>query len=49
MAMIFRFEDIQAWQQARQWVKMIYKLTGSGVFSKDYGLPIKFSVHRFQQ
>jgi hypothetical protein len=38
MAMISRFEDIQAWQEARQLVKMIYKLTGSGTFSKDYGL-----------
>ena len=38
MAMISRFEDIQAWQEARQLVKMIYKLTSSGTFSKDYGL-----------
>ena len=38
MAMISRFEDIQAWQEARQLVKMVYKLTCSGMFSKDYGL-----------
>ncbi|HEX6270218.1 MAG TPA: four helix bundle protein [Anaerolineales bacterium] len=38
MAMISRFEDIQAWQEARQLVKMVYKLTCVGMFSKDYGL-----------
>ncbi|HUG34540.1 MAG TPA: four helix bundle protein [Anaerolineales bacterium] len=38
MAMISRFEDINAWQEARVLVKMIYKLTRSGAFAKDYGL-----------
>lgn len=38
MAMISRFEDIQAWQEARQLVKMVYKLTTSGALSKDFGL-----------
>ena len=38
MAMISRFEDIQAWQEARLLVKMVYKLTGSGAFAKDFGL-----------
>ena len=38
MAMISRFEDIQAWQEARRLVKMVYKLTGSGTFAKDFGL-----------
>jgi len=38
MAMISRFEDIQAWQEARQLVKIIYQLTNSGPFSKDFGL-----------
>ena len=38
MAMISRFEDIQAWQEARQLVKMIYKLTNSGTVAKDFGL-----------
>ena len=38
MAMISRFEDIQAWQEARQLVKMIYKLTSSGMISKDFSL-----------
>lgn len=38
MAMITRFEDIQAWQEARKLVKMSYKLTNSGLFAKDFGL-----------
>jgi four helix bundle protein len=38
MALIKRFEDIQAWQEARKLVKMIYSLTGEGAFSKDFGL-----------
>lgn len=38
MAMISRFEDIQGWQEARKLVKMIYKLTSDGAFSKDFGL-----------
>jgi four helix bundle protein len=38
MTMITRFEDIQAWQEARKLVKMIYKLTGSGTLAKDFGL-----------
>jgi len=38
VALIERFEDIQAWQEARALVKMIYKLTTKENFSKDYGL-----------
>ena len=38
MALITRFEDIQGWQEARKLVKMIYKLTNSGNFAKDFGL-----------
>ncbi len=38
MSMITRFEDIQAWQEARKLVKMIYRLTGSGMLAKDFGL-----------
>ena len=38
MAMITRFEDIQAWQEARKLVKMIYELTGSGTLARDFGL-----------
>ena len=38
MSLITRFEDIQAWQEARKLVKMIYQLTGSGTLAKDFGL-----------
>jgi four helix bundle protein len=38
MPMIQRFEDIQAWQEARILVKMIYQLTNKENFSKDYGM-----------
>ncbi len=38
MAMISRFEDIEGWQEARKLVKMIYVLTNTGAFSKDFGL-----------
>ena len=38
MAMIQRFEDIQAWQESRILVKMIYSLTNKELFSRDYGM-----------
>jgi four helix bundle protein len=38
MALIKRFEDIQAWQEARVLVKMIYTLTNKDQFAKDYGM-----------
>lgn len=38
MAMIQRFEDIQAWQEARKLVKMIYSITGKDLFSRDFGM-----------
>src|SRR5687768_10203900 len=38
MSMITRLEDIQAWQEARKLVKMIYELTNSGALPKDFGL-----------
>jgi len=36
--MIQRFEDIQAWQEARKLVKMVYSLTNKDSFSKDFGM-----------
>jgi len=33
-----KIEDIQAWQKARQATRMVYELTGNGVFAKDFGL-----------
>jgi 23S rRNA-intervening sequence protein len=38
MTAVTRFEDIQGWQEARKLVKMVYKLTNSGAFAKDFGL-----------
>jgi four helix bundle protein len=38
MALIKRFEDILAWQEARKLVNGIYQVTRDGAFSKDFGL-----------
>jgi len=38
MALIERFEDIRAWQEARILTQQIYGLTRTGQLSKDYGL-----------
>jgi four helix bundle protein len=33
-----RFEDIEAWQKARELTKIVYQLSGHGHFAKDFGL-----------
>ncbi len=38
MATITRFEDIQAWQTARQLTRRIYAVSNQGAFARDYGL-----------
>lgn len=38
MALIRKFEDIVAWQEARKLVRMVYQITSRGEFSKDFGL-----------
>jgi len=38
MSSITKFEDLIAWQEARALVKMVYKLTSDGAFSKDFGM-----------
>ncbi len=38
MAAIERFEDIIAWQKARELTKMIYRTSKGGSFAKDYDL-----------
>ena len=38
MATFKRFEDIQAWQKARQATSMIYEITAGKPFAKDFGL-----------
>ncbi len=35
---IEKFEDIQAWQKARELVKSVYRITSRGGFAKDYSL-----------
>jgi len=38
MATIERFEDIKAWQKARELARTIYRLTAKAKFNKDFGL-----------
>ncbi|HXK62098.1 MAG TPA: four helix bundle protein, partial [Acidobacteriota bacterium] len=38
MAKIERFEDLIAWQKARELTRAIYEATQQGAFAKDFGL-----------
>jgi four helix bundle protein len=38
MAGINRFEDIQAWQTARELTNLVYELTNQAGFNRDFGL-----------
>jgi len=38
MARIERFEDIEAWQEARELARSVYETTRKGPFSRDFGL-----------
>jgi len=38
LATIERFEDIQAWQAARDLVSAVYRISERGKFEKDFGL-----------
>lgn len=38
MPAIKRFEDIQAWQKARELVREVYKISAQGEWGKDFGL-----------
>jgi len=38
MASIEKFEDIEAWQKARELTRKIYKVTNQGAFARDFGL-----------
>ena len=38
MATFHRFEDIDAWQKARELTRAIYTVSGKGSFSKDFAL-----------
>jgi four helix bundle protein len=35
---IQRFEDIEAWQKARELTNAVYSCSGKGAFAKDFGL-----------
>ena len=38
MAKIERFEDIKAWQEARELTQNVYQITRNNGFAKDFGL-----------
>jgi len=38
VAKIEKFEDIKAWQTARDLVSAVYRISGKGKFGKDFGL-----------
>lgn len=38
MARIERFEEIEAWQTAREMTRLVYQLTNQGAFARDFGL-----------
>jgi len=38
MAVIQRFEDIEAWQKARELTRIIYQTSKTDAFSRDFGL-----------
>ena len=38
MASIRRFEELEAWQQARRLTKLIYQISSNGSWAKDFGL-----------
>jgi len=38
MASIEKFEDIEAWQKARELTREIYRISNQGSFARDFGL-----------
>jgi four helix bundle protein len=38
MATIRRFEEIEAWQTARELTQLVYALSDEGAFARDFGL-----------
>jgi four helix bundle protein len=38
MASAKRFEDLEVWQKAKELTNLIYRLSSSGSFSRDFGL-----------
>jgi len=44
MAKIERFEDIDAWQKARELASSVYAVSNQGPFSPDFGLRTRYVV-----
>jgi len=42
MASIAKFEDIEAWQKARELTREVYKITNQGAFARDFSLRDQF-------
>jgi len=38
MATVERFEELEVWKRARELANMVYDLSETGLFAKDYGL-----------
>jgi four helix bundle protein len=38
MATFRRFDEIEAWQKARELTKFVYRISNHGAFAKDFGL-----------
>ena len=38
MATFRRFDEIEAWQKARELTKVVYGISGRGAFARDFGL-----------
>jgi len=38
MATVMRFEDVVAWQEARELARIVYAMTRKGMLAKDFGM-----------
>jgi four helix bundle protein len=38
MVKLTRFEDVEAWQKARELTRAVYRITSCGEFARDFGL-----------
>jgi len=48
MPTITRFEEIEAWQTARELAKLVYEITDEGKFARDFGLKDQIRARRFR-
>lgn len=42
MAVVIRFEDLIAWQEARKLMQLAYEVSADGSFAKDFGMRDQF-------